>query len=357
MEQSEKRHKGRISQIPIYLGKFFRMFIYMDDWKAIPMAVIIAALVALVACKGFYQYMEGTFSGSLALVCVCIWNGFFNSIQVVCRERAIIKREHRSGMYITSYLAAHMIYQGFLCLLQSVITIAVCFFVQLPVTAPGVILPFRFVEMGITFFLITYAADMLSLCVSCIVRTTTAAMTVMPFLLIIQLIFSGGMFQLGDDAKILTNFTISKWGMESLCIQGNYNELPMVSTWNMLFKYQDYDLQELKPYVEDYLNYALLEDADIDEASKMMAKEFISMTTEQREEIYKTRPVWEFIKYLSDNGKIDDFMRETASVNYKKEYVRSAGNLLKTWGIMAGMSGLFALFAGLSLMGIDRDKR
>ena len=30
--------RGYFRQIPIYLGKFFRMFIYMDDWKMLPMA-------------------------------------------------------------------------------------------------------------------------------------------------------------------------------------------------------------------------------------------------------------------------------------------------------------------------------
>lgn len=35
--------------------------------------------------------------------------------------------------------------------------------------------------MGITILLVTYAADIMALMVSCIVRNTTIAMTVMPF--------------------------------------------------------------------------------------------------------------------------------------------------------------------------------
>ena len=37
------RHRGRMSQIPIYLGKQFRFFINQSDWKVLPMAAIIAA--------------------------------------------------------------------------------------------------------------------------------------------------------------------------------------------------------------------------------------------------------------------------------------------------------------------------
>ena len=107
------RHKGRGSQILIYLGKQFRFFINESDWKVLPMAAVIAALVGMVIRRRFFVNMEGSLIGAFALSCMAIWNGCFNSIQSVCRERAIIKREHRSGMHISSYVAAHMIYQLF----------------------------------------------------------------------------------------------------------------------------------------------------------------------------------------------------------------------------------------------------
>ena len=67
-------------------------------------AALIAGLVGMVIRKRFFINMEGTLMGSFAMVCVCIWNGCFNSIQVICRERDVIKREHRSGMHISSIL-------------------------------------------------------------------------------------------------------------------------------------------------------------------------------------------------------------------------------------------------------------
>ena len=121
----EYRHRGRTSQIPIYLGKQLRFFVNESDWKVLPMAAIIAALVAMVVRKTMFINMEGTLMGAFALSCVAIWNGCFNSIQSVCRERAIVKREHRSGMHISSYVAAHMIYQFFLCVLQTAVSVYV----------------------------------------------------------------------------------------------------------------------------------------------------------------------------------------------------------------------------------------
>ena len=129
------RHRGRLAQIPIYLGKDFRMFIFQTDWK--------------VLC-------------SLALTCICIWNGFFNSIQSVCRERPIIKREHRSGMHISSYIIAHLIYQMFLCVMQAMLTVLVFNLVGVKFPEAGFITQWFRVDIWITLFLITYAADITS---------------------------------------------------------------------------------------------------------------------------------------------------------------------------------------------------
>ncbi len=110
--QFKALHRGRGAQVWIYLGKLLRMFVYQSDWKVLPMAALIAGLVGMVIRKKMFLNMEGTIMGSFALVCVCIWNGCFNSIQVICRERDGVKREHRSGMHISSYICAHMLYQA-----------------------------------------------------------------------------------------------------------------------------------------------------------------------------------------------------------------------------------------------------
>jgi len=160
------RHKGRGSQILIYLGKQFRFFINESDWKVLPMAAVIAALVGMVIRRRFFVNMEGSLIGAFALSCMAIWNGCFNSIQSVCRERAIIKREHRSGMHISSYVAAHMIYQLFLCTAQTGLTMYVLQLMQVPFPAEGFMTRWMIVDVSISMLLITYASDMMSLFIS-----------------------------------------------------------------------------------------------------------------------------------------------------------------------------------------------
>ena len=123
---SELRYSGRIAQIGIYFRKYLRMFVYQSDWKVLPISAIITALITLVVGHNMFVTMEGTNYGAFALSCACIWNGVFNSIQVVCRERNIVKKEHRSGLHISSYVIAHMLYQLLLCFLQTLVTLLIC---------------------------------------------------------------------------------------------------------------------------------------------------------------------------------------------------------------------------------------
>jgi len=310
------KHKGRIKQIPIYLGKMFRMFVYMNDWKVIPMAAIISGLVAGVVGKNMFLTMEGTIMASLALSCVCIWNGCFNSIQVVCRERNIIKREHRDGMHISSYIVAHMVYQAFLCLLQSIVTVIVCKFAGMAFPPVGFITASFYVDFGITIFLVTYAADMMALAISCCVRTTTAAMTIMPFILIIELLFSGPMFGLTGTAAKLGDLTVAKWGINAMCSQADYNSLQMVAVWNQMSKFKDVEISgtELKP-------------------------------------------VGAFIDFLTQEDKARDLCYWMGSMNYNEAYHHSVGNIVQCWTNLIMFAVVFAAMALLVLERIDKDKR
>ncbi len=220
------RHRGRISQIGIYFAKFLRMFLYEGDWKVLPMAALIAGLVSIVVAGDFFKTSEGTLIGTLAFACICIWNGCFNSIQVVCRERDVLKREHRSGMHISSYVIAHMLYQCLLCVLQVIVTLLVVKLLGVQFPAKGLFTPWMIVDFGITMFLITYAADMMSLFISSLCHSTTTAMTIMPFVLIFQLVFSGGLIPLPKIARPITVLTISCPGMNAMSAQADANNLP-----------------------------------------------------------------------------------------------------------------------------------
>ena len=315
-ESGNLKHKGRIGQTWIYFRKFLRMFIYESDWKVLPIGAIIAAIVTIVAGSNMFSTQEGTTYGTFALICACIWNGFFNSIQVVCRERDILKREHRAGLYIFSYVAAHMLYQLLLCLLQTLVILLICLIVGVQIPAQGIITPWGILDIGITILLTTYAADMMALMVSCIVKTTTTAMTVMPFLLIFQLIFSGGFFKLEGPVESLKYATISYWGMNSLCAIGRFNQLPMVTLWNTLIDFKD---------------LTLFGEGDI--------------------------PLLYILQQVEKRGYRDDFLLWSGSFKTEAAYASTPANVWNCWQAIVLLLIIFAVIAGIALLFVDRDKR
>ena len=308
------RYRGRMGQIGLYLGKFMRVFIFQNDWKVLPMGAVIAAVVIFVVGQNLFVTQEGTSTGAFALVCVCIWIGFFNSIQIVCREREIIKHEHRSGLHMSSYIFAHMIFQLIICAAQTGIILQICVVSGVHIPEQGIIFNAGIIDIGVTLLIITYTADLMALMVSCLVHNTTTAMTMMPFLLIFQLVFSGVYFELAGSVMAVTFFTISKCGMISLCSFGQFNSQPMVTLWNTIFKFRNIEYMGRKPLLE-------------------------------------------LIQMTERDGRVQDFLLWSGSYNQNDMYSSDALNVGMTWGIMILLAIVFAIVSIISLESIDKDKR
>ena len=310
-EDKKIRHTGRGGQFMICLGKQFRMLILQSDWKVFPMSAIIAAMVSMAVGKGLYVSMEGTFQANFALSCVCIWNGFFNSIQSICKERPIIKREHRAGLHITSYVGAHLVYQMFLCMMQSAITITVLGVTGVKYPENGVLAPFT-VEMFITLFLITYASDAMALMISAIVKTPMAAMTVMPFMLIVQLVFAG-FIQLPEMLSDVTKLMVSKWGVQGLCVISNYNDLPAVVVWNKMVSSGD----------------------KIELGGGVSLRDVMTIIDEQ--------------------GMRDTILQKLGEANARADFAATVDNLFSSWMHLVFFAFLYAMITTVFLEFIDKD--
>lgn len=203
-------------QIRIYAGKCFRLFWSEKQWKKLISTVIIMGIISLVTGDKMFKEYPATKNGAFAVICACIWVGLFNSIQSVCRERAIIKREHRTGLRISSYVMAHFLYELALCAVEAVIVLAVVMIRNADhLPDSGVIGP-RAADMYISFLLIIFASDLIAMLVSCIVKNENEAMTVMPFVLIVQLVMSGAVFELSGVTELISKFTISRWGLDAI---------------------------------------------------------------------------------------------------------------------------------------------
>ena len=309
---ADYRYKSRFAQIPIFLGKHFRMFITEGNWKVLPLSAVIAYLVVYVIGRRMFINMEGTSYAAFAITCVCIWNGVFNSIQVVCKERGVIKREHRAGLHISSYLASHMIYQAVISLIQVLIMIAIFLLFGVHIPAGSVVTGSFLADLGITMFLITYASDMLGLMISCIVHSPMTAMTVMPFVLIVQLVFANFVIPLNALGQKLSNITVSKWGIQAICTVSDYNSQESTVLLTALNTMSNSDPESLVSRVQRVLR--------IDEV----------------------------------NHKVGQL---TAQQLQNKGYAFTSDNVLFNWAILAGFTLLYVLIGMLFLEQVDHDKR
>ena len=287
---------GRIGQLKIYFGKCYRSFLNEKGWKLLVSTLIISIILSWVICDNTFSINESTKTGVFAMICGCIWTGLFNSIYTVCRERAIIKREHRTGLHISSYVLSRMMFEFVLCFAEAIIfTVVFDIFRDFP--SKGVFFGWITLEFFISFLLIIFCADTLGVLVSCLVKTENAAMTVMPFVLIVQLVMSGMMFTLPEKAEPIKQLTISKWGLCAICSSADLNQIPTKDTMEKF-------------------------EAAIDSGEKINSWKDLDLTQE-----------------------------------YDMEYDASTQNVLKTWIVLIVYSALYGAIGIISLKFVDKDKR
>ena len=183
------------------------------------------------------QAYSQTKSIMFTLSCAAIWIGLFNSIQEICKERNILKREYMANLRLPVYMSSKVGVQMLLGLIQSILlTLTFLLLVQRFTGEEGVTLKQEEVEtlfngngemleIILTVWITIIASMALGLIVSSIVRTGDKAMVVAPFLLIVQLLFSGILFELEKASKIISYATVSKWSVDSLCRIANIGEI------------------------------------------------------------------------------------------------------------------------------------
>lgn len=182
--------------------------------------------------ENMFVTMESTRSACFILICAAIWCGLFNSIQVVVKERANIRRDYVSGaLRLGSYMASRGIVQLVLCLLQSAMlvlsipTIGAVYGNSLP--EEGLVFSSPLAEYYLTLALVMYASDSMGLMISCLVRSEQLASQLSPYILIAQLLFSGVLFEMNGAATGVSALMVSRWGMEAL---GSTSDLNAISS-------------------------------------------------------------------------------------------------------------------------------
>lgn len=225
-EVTELNNASYFKQTNVYFKKVTRIALREKAWKFIVFAAIIALIVGLVVSEDMFSNFERTKSGFFTLASACIWLGIFNSIQSICKEHDIIRSEYRQGMNLASYISANVLWQMVLCFVQAILIYGVCIVFKFfgEDVGKGVVTS-AYVEYFITIFLLIFGSAVMGMMVSSISGNPTTAMTIMPFVLILQLIMCGVLFELTGFSETVANITYSKWGMSAFASTADLNSI------------------------------------------------------------------------------------------------------------------------------------
>lgn len=211
-------------------------YILLGEKRNLIISLLFPAAAGLVTVwiggEKMFLTMEGTRAGCFILICAAIWCGLFNSIQVVVKERPNIRRDYVSGaVRIACYTTSRALVQLGLCIIQAAVLVMSIPMIgsvyenDLPEEA--LVLSAPLMEYYISLLLVMYAADTMGLMISCIVKSEQLASQLSPYILIVQLLFSGVLFELKDAATSVSALMLSRWGMEAL---GNISDLNSIQS-------------------------------------------------------------------------------------------------------------------------------
>ncbi len=143
-----------------------------------------------------------------------VFFGCINGAGAIVKEVAIYRRERAVNLGLVPYLFSKIIVLGMLCLLQSAVLV---FFVNLKAPLqPGVLLP-PVLEVYITLALTSLAGLMLGLMVSATAPNNDRALSIIPIIMVAQVIFAGVIFSLDTPfLKFIGVFFASGWANAGL---------------------------------------------------------------------------------------------------------------------------------------------
>lgn len=189
-------------------------------------APIIAYLLTCVVSDEVFTSYDEAKMFLFAMASASIWLGLLNSIQEICKERVILKKEYMANLKLSAYLGSKMVVQCLLGLLQAILlVVSVSIFLETP--QEGIIMSWK-LETILVCFLTIVSASTLGLAISTISKNASVAMSFAPLLLVPQLLFSGIMFPLKGVVNKASYIILCRWSVEALGTTNNLNSLPDV---------------------------------------------------------------------------------------------------------------------------------
>ncbi len=227
-DRLKKPHKSLMRQFSIVTRRYLELICRDARRLAVLLMqpLLIGIMLSIVADDDVFDIYESTKSMMFVLSCSAIWIGVFDSIQEICKERNILRREYMAGLKLPVYILSKLLVQMMLCAVQSIFLTSM-FLALIKESRDGILFDNFYFEMVFTVWITAVASAAMGLVVSAIVKTGDKAMAAAPFVLIVQLLFSGILFELKGTAKYISYMTVSRWSVEALGSIARLNSLEL----------------------------------------------------------------------------------------------------------------------------------
>jgi ABC transport system ATP-binding/permease protein len=163
-----------------------------------------APIIAILMIIGFN---EPNFQLLLMISISAVFFGCINACREIVGERSIFMRERMVNLSIPSYLLAKVVVLAGFCFLQGIILLSI---IYTSINMEG-----NFFSMFGLFFFTAMGSLFLGLTISAIVDSQEKAMTIVPIVLLPQIIFAGALFKLNGLSEYLSYLTICRWSFEA----------------------------------------------------------------------------------------------------------------------------------------------
>jgi ABC-type multidrug transport system ATPase subunit len=225
--RAEQAAQPRWRQLSILCKRYVELL--LSDRKNLALLLLQAPIIGLLLL--FVSHKDGLIDSRIEakklvfmLALVGVWFGVINSAREICKEVAVLRRERLGGLSQTSYLASKLVVLAGLVTIQSALLVGTMA-IHLTMPPHGIAMP-ALVEIYITVLLSGFAGITLGLALSAIASTPDKAMSLIPIVLVPQVLFAGVMFLLTGATSVVGWAVAARPAVDALSAIVDINNLP-----------------------------------------------------------------------------------------------------------------------------------
>ena len=206
----KKNDKSLISQFYWLTSRYFKIKTNdkINSLYLIIQAPIIACLICLI-------FTEITAAVPFITAISAIWFGTNNAAREIVNEASIYKRERMYNLDIFPYVLSKVFVLSFFTIIQSAIFVLILF-LHFSDSLVSLTEPF---DVFLWMSFISISATFLGLFLSSIMSTTEKVMTIVPIILMPQIMLAGLVSRINNEfVEVISYFTLSRWGTEGFNI-------------------------------------------------------------------------------------------------------------------------------------------